>query len=235
MATETAHRIFLTDKAYERIKRGIITCQLAPGSPITEDQLACSYSVGRAAVRAALKRLCQEDFVVLASRKRYLVAPVTLRHVNELFELRELLEPCAVRSAAGRLSPEAVDRLQRLLDVQYEVGNHESAGAFLSANTEFHSTIAEEAGNSLVADVIRTTLDKVERVHHMAHLLHDRNEVARHEHRELLTALIEGDATRAEATMRAQIQDAKSFVVAAMISSPALQTVNVIPERLKRT
>lgn len=223
-------RQLLTETAYDRIKRGIITCELEPGQQITEGQLSTDYGVGRAGVRAALKRLCQEQFVVVASRKRYLVAPITLKHVNELFELRKLLEPIAVRNAAGQIPPETIEPLQKLCDVRYDVGDHESAAAFLRANTEFHATIAAGAGNSLVADVIRTTLDKVERVHHMAHLLHDRNEVARHEHHELLAAVVAGDGQRAEQLMLEQIEDAKSFVIDAIISSPRLQTVNVIPE-----
>jgi DNA-binding GntR family transcriptional regulator len=217
----------LTEAAYDRIKHAIITCELAPGQSVTEEQLATSYDVGRAGVRAALKRLCQENLVVLASRKRYVVAPITLKHVNELFELREMLEPLAACKASSRISPDTLDRLERLGTVDYLVGDHESAAAFLRANTEFHATIAEAAGNALIADVIRGTLDKVERVHHMAHLLRDRNDVARHEHGELIEALTAGDGKRAEQVMVAQIRDARSFVIEAMIASPRLQSANV--------
>lgn len=220
-------RQLLTDAAYDRIKRAIITCELAPGQQITEEQLAASFAVGRAGVRAALKRLCQENFVLLASRKRYVIAPVTLKHVNELFELRQILEPVAARRAAGRLSHDATERLRRLCDVQYVLGDHGSAAAFLHANTEFHAVIASSSGNSLVAEVIRSMLDKVERVHHMAHLLHDRNELSRLEHFELLDALVDGDADRAERLMSEQIQAARAFVVDTMVASPRLQMANV--------
>ena len=229
--TTVMRRQLLTDAAYDRIKRAIITCELAPGQQITEEQLAASYAVGRAGVRAALKRLCQENFVLLASRKRYLIAPVTLKHVNELFELRLLLEPVAARRAAGHLTPETIDRLKHLCNEQYVLGNHESAARFLHANTEFHATIAASSGNSLVAEVIHSTLDKVERVHHMAHLLHDRNELSRQEHVGMLDALLEADGERAERLMTEQIHAARAFVVDAMVASPRLQAAHVGLER----
>ena len=224
---ESADRQLLTETAYGRIKHGIIRCELSPGQSITEEQLASGYSVGRAGVRAALKRLCQENLVVLATPKRYLVAPVTLRHVNELFELRELLEPWAARRAAGQLSRETLATLQRLCDIQYETGDHESASTFLRANTEFHATIAAATGNTMVAEVVRSTLDKVERVHHMAHLLHDRNEIARDEHHELIQALSAGDGVLAEEIMLRQIRVSKTFVINTIIDSPRLQQAHV--------
>ncbi len=227
---QPARRPLLTDTAYERIKRGIITCRLEPGQQVTESQLAECYGVGRAGVRAALKRLCQENFVVLASRKRYVVAPITLKHIHELFELRELLEPSAVRSAAGQISGETLEQLRNLCEAQYVAGDSESTTSFLRKNTEFHATIAEGAGNSLVAAVICSTLDKVERVHHMAHLLLDRNDVAREEHYELVNALAAADGTLAETLMIEQIRAAHRFVVDAIVSSSSLQTVNVIPD-----
>ena len=220
----------LTDAAYDRIKRAIITCELAPGQQITEEQLAATYAVGRAGVRAALKRLCQENFVLLASRKRYLIAPVTLKHVNELFELRLILESVAARRAAGHLSTDTVERLRRLCDEQYVLGDHDSAARFLHANTEFHAAIAANSGNALVAEVIRSMLDKVERVHHMAHLLHDRNELSRQEHFELLEALELGDRDLAERLMSEQIRSSRAFVVDTMVASPRLQAAHVALE-----
>src|SRR6185312_7636726 len=124
-------------------------------------------------------------------------------------------------------SAKSLWQLREWCDVQYIVGDHSSAATFLEANTRIHALIATGAGNGLVAEVIHNTLDKVERVHHMAHLLHDRNEIARHEHHELLDALEAGDGMRAEHLMTQQIQDAKAFVIDAMISSPWLRSMNV--------
>src|SRR4030081_2119071 len=69
----------LADQAYAAIKLAVIRCELEPGEGVTEEHLAAHYRVGRAAVRAALKRLCQEELVEVALRPCYSIAPVTPR------------------------------------------------------------------------------------------------------------------------------------------------------------
>jgi DNA-binding GntR family transcriptional regulator len=224
-------RQVFTERAYTMIKRDIVRCALDPGQQVTEQQLAARYGIGRAAVRAALKRLYQEQLVQTVTRNRYVIAPITLKYVKELFELRLLLEPAAARLAAGRVDGAALGRLNDLCRVNYRVGDHESAAQFLAANTEFHAAVAVASGNALLANVIRDLLDKVERVHHMSHLLHDRNEEAFHEHQELVDALVAGDGARAEAVMAQQILAARAFVIDAMMNSALLQSVNVVAAR----
>jgi DNA-binding GntR family transcriptional regulator len=217
----------LADTAYDSIKRDIVRCTLEPGRQVTEEELADRYRVGRAAVRAALKRLYQEQLIEIMTRQRYMIAPITLKHVNELFDVRLLLEPPAARRAAGRVDAQRLRTLDELCRAQYRVGDRESAAEFLSINTEFHVAVAEASGNSLQASMIRGLLDKIERVHHLGHLLHDRNQDAFHEHHDLLEALLAGDGDRAEQIMVDQIVAAKRFAIDAMLNSTSLSTVNV--------
>lgn len=217
----------LTEMAYLVIKRDIVRCELEPGRQVTEEQLAQRYEVGRAAVRAAIKRLYQEQLIQVAPRRGYLVAPITLKHVHDIFELRLLLEPAAANRAAGKVDGDLLKHLNDLCQARYRPGDHESAAAFLSANTEFHNAIAHASGNTLLSDTITSLLDKVERVHNLSHMLQDRNEEAFHEHHELVEALVDGDGDRAERVMIDQILSAKAFVVDAILSSHNVQSVNV--------
>jgi DNA-binding GntR family transcriptional regulator len=223
----------LADRAYTSIKRAVIRCELEPGEPVTEEQLAAQYGVGRAATRGALKRLCQERLVEVALRQRYIVAPITLRQVDELFELRALLEPAAARRAAGRIDAEHLRRLEELCQARYVVGDAESASAFLSLNTEFHTTVVRASGNDLLADAVVSVLEKIERVHHMGHLLRDRNEQAFHEHHDLVEALVAGDGERSEEITRTQIDSARRFAIDGLLASPSVQMVNVAAGRLR--
>ncbi|MBV9169322.1 MAG: GntR family transcriptional regulator [Chloroflexi bacterium] len=223
----------LADRAYAAIKAAVIRCELEPGLAVTEAQLATQFRVGRAAVRAALKRLCQERLVEVALRQRYRIAPITIRHVKELFEVRALLEPSAARSAAGRIDSAHLRRLDELCQARYIVGDAESARAFLQLNTEFHSTIVRACGNDLLAETIVGVLEKIERVHHLGHLLRDRNEQAFHEHHDLVEALVDGDGERAYEITRTQIDSARQFAIDGLLASPSLQTVNIDAGRLR--
>lgn len=214
--------------AYNLIKRAIIRCDLEPGRQVTEEQLAERFELSRAAVRPALKRLFQEQLVQTISRQRYIIPPITLKDAEDLFELRLLLEPAAARRAAGQVDPIQLERLDQLCRAQYRLGDRESAEAFLRANTEFHITVARASGNELMAEVIASLLDREERLNHMSHVLHDRNDDAYHEHQELVEALVAGDGERAENVMANGIRSARRFVVEALMSSPAIQSANVV-------
>ena len=216
----------LADAAYELIKRDIVHCELQPGSQVTEEQLGERYEVGRAGVRAALKRLYQEKLVTL-QRRGYFIAPITIKHVHDVFQLRSMLEPTAARHAAGRIDRELIQRLDELCQAHYKPGDPRSAESFLSLNTEFHLAIAGATGNELLRDTLASLFDKVERVHHLGHITHDRNEEAHQEHRELVEALSAGDGDAAERFMTTQIEAARAFVIDAMVSSPSVQSVNV--------
>src|SRR5262249_26147045 len=156
---------------------------------------------------------------------------ITLRHVNELFELRALLEPAAARRAAGRIDAEHLRRLEQLCQARYVVGDAESARAFLSLNTEFHSTIVRASGNDLLAETVVALLEKIERVHHLGHLLHDRNQQAFHEHHDLTEALVAGDSDRVYEITLSQIESARRFAIDALLASPSVQSVNVAAGR----
>ena len=218
----------LSDRAYERIKRDIITCALEPGQSFTEELLAEQYGVGRAAVRAAVKRLYQEQLIHVGPAKRYAIAPITLKHAQDVYQMRLLLEPAAAKLAAGKLSADQIEQLERLGTAQYEPGDRQSAEDFLRSNSEFHVQVARASCNEVMAEFVASLLDRAERLNHLSHMLGDRNEEAVHEHHELLDALATGDGDRAEAVMRQQIESARSFVMNALMSSPVIQSMNVL-------
>ena len=217
----------LADQAYTAIKLAVICCELEPGEPVTEEQLAAQSGFGRAAVRTAIKRLCQEKLVEVAARQRYIVAPITLRQVNELFEVRRLLEPTAAQHAAGNIDIDRLLRLEELCKARYVVGDVDSSRSFLRLNTEFHTIVVRASGNDVLAELLVGVLEKIERVHHLGHLLRDRNEQAFHEHVDLLEALAAGDGERAYAITHEQIGAAQRFAVDGLLMSPSVLSVNV--------
>jgi DNA-binding GntR family transcriptional regulator len=218
----------LSDRAYDRIKRDIITCSLEPGQNFTEEQLAEQYGVGRAAVRSAVKRLYQEQLIQIGPAKRYAVAPITLKHARDVYQMRLLLEPKAARMAAGNLTPEQIEFLTQLGTAQYQLGDTQSAQDFLRSNSEFHVEVARTSGNEIMAEMVAGLLDRAERLNHISHMFGDRNEEAFHEHHELLDALRRGDGDCAESVMRQQIESAQNFVMTALTSSPVIQSMNVL-------
>ncbi len=217
----------LAESAYRTVKRQIIRCELEPGGLITEAQLDARCGVGRAAVRAALKRLYQEGLVQSLPRKGYQVAPVTMKGVRDLFGVRVLLEPAAARMAAGRVDGRQLKRLDQLCRAGYRPDDKESVASFLRANTEFHVTVAMASGNDRLAGIIAGLLDEAERMFHLGLMMRDRNEEMYMEHRDLVDALVSGDGESAARVAADQIRSAQRMVIEALLASPSLQSVNL--------
>src|SRR5829696_4350184 len=128
----------LTERAYERVRRDIISCAIAPGSEISEGQLADQYKLGKAAVRVALTRLAHDGLVRAIPRRGYRVVPVTLQDIQDVFELRLMLEPPAARMAAGKVNTEQLKTFDEVCRSGYEPGDARSTTRVLDANKAFH-------------------------------------------------------------------------------------------------
>jgi DNA-binding GntR family transcriptional regulator len=224
---EKQRAVSLSEKAYQSIKREIVKCAISPASIITEVELAEHFRFGRAPVRAALARLYQEGLVKPVARRGYEVAPITIKRARDLFALRLLLEPPAARLAAGQANREHLKRLDELCRAGYQRSNPASIERFLRANTEFHLTVAKASGNELLVETLASLLDQMERFFYFALSLMDRNAEMRHEHHDLVEALLAGDGVKAETITSGQIRAAQKMVLDAMISSARSETVNL--------
>jgi DNA-binding GntR family transcriptional regulator len=114
-------------------------------------------------VRAALARLRAEGLVIAEPRRAHVVAPLTMRDVLEIYDLRLLLEPPGAETAAGRMSHDELTRLQALAEPDVD-----DLDAFLSANRTIHLAIAEAAGNRRTARILERLLDDSERARPVA-------------------------------------------------------------------
>jgi DNA-binding GntR family transcriptional regulator len=74
----------LTETAYAVLRERIITGELAPGTDVSEPELAEQLSVSKTPVREALARLCVEGFMEAYPRRGYRVTPVTIKGMNAL-------------------------------------------------------------------------------------------------------------------------------------------------------
>ena len=203
------------EAAYERLRHAVMRLELAPGAAVSEAQLVDGYGFTKAAVRAALARLRAEGLVVAEPRRGHFVAPVTMRDVLEVYDLRLQLEPPAAEAAAGRISRDELARLRELAELPIDPADPASLDRFLSANRTIHLAIAESAGNRRAARFIERLVDDGER----ARLLALRAGAAsggvraRSEFQEVIAALESGDGPRAAELMADTIRTFRDELV----------------------
>lgn len=220
----------LRERAYERVKHDIICCEIAPGTEISEARLCAQYRLGKAPVRMALSRLAHDGLVRAMPRRGYIVTPVTLKDIQDVFELRLMLEPRAARLAAGRVDAKRLRMLDEICRAGYQPGEARSTARFLEANKDFHVAIAQAAGNARLAHAIAQLLDEMTRLLHLGLGVRDRTREMQHEHRTLVRALVRGEGETAETICRQQIEAARDMVFRAMLNNSALINTAIVAE-----
>ena len=213
----------LADQAYQRIRKDIITCTLEPGLNVAQARLVEMYDLGITPVREALKRLEQEGYVQSIPRFGYLITPITVQDIQNIYELRLLLEKAAVRLAAQRASEKQLGEIEQNAQFTYRYKDPLSYQEFLSANAAFHEKIALTTGNKRLATSIRKLLDEMTRIFHLGLELRDSAEEMKNEHIALASALINHNADLAEQIIEDQIQRSQQRVLEMLDSRSSIQ------------
>lgn len=228
--TNTGNNGSLAHAAYEVIRQAILRCDLAPGEHVTEAQLASSFGLGRAAVRAALTRLGHEQLVRAIPRRGYAVAPITFQQVGDLFGVRLIIEPAAARLAAGRANEQMIAELERLNEACAHVAGRDDAAVLRQANTAFHVAVARCSGNTRLEQMVGVALDELDRVLYLPQLANvwDRIDASFPEHERIVEALRQRDGPGTEQAMLDHILPNKQFVIEGLIASPLLRSINLV-------
>lgn len=209
----THPRTSLADQAYDALKRDILTCVLDPGTQLAQADLTARYNLGTTPIREALKRLEMEGYVQAIPRFGTLITPITIEDINEIYEMRLILEKSAARLAAERATDAQIEELTRQANFTYTFGDSQSYLEFLDHNTDFHSRVASLSGNRRLQDAIAHLLDTMKRIFHIGLDLRDSAEEMRAEHIQLVGALQKRDAGLAEQIVEDQIFRSRERVV----------------------
>jgi DNA-binding GntR family transcriptional regulator len=150
------------DRVHRLIKGWILQGRARPGEFLTELGLARFCRTSRTPVREACNRLAQEGWLSHIRHKGYLVPPLSVREINDVYEFRKLLEGFTAEKAAKSAEPKQVETLKASL--QAERNPRSTQDDLVAANLRLHLGIAEVAGNQQVLDQLRRVLEYVGRL-----------------------------------------------------------------------
>jgi DNA-binding GntR family transcriptional regulator len=193
------------DEIYELIRADIMALRIAPDTRISIDQLARQLGVSQTPIREALSRLEATGLVTKQHFVGYCSAPqLNRRQLDELYEMRLLLEPYAARCATERMSEEQLAKVAALAKAMKPGETRTSYGRFADQDSELHDLIAPGSGNRLIREALA-------RSHTHLHIFRLRfhSEVTKEastEHAKLVTALAKRRGADAESAMRAHIE-----------------------------
>ncbi len=201
----------LRDLAYEDIRDAILSGALPPGRRIKERDVAAQMGISTTPVKEALRRLEQEGLVVSQPRRGAVVSTLVEIPVEEIEEIRGMLEAMAARLAATRMSDAQLARLREVVGEMAQLTRdmREPQSRIEGVNV-FHQLIRDGAGNAFIGRFVETLLP-FERVHRPEYL--DPDEAARilREHEEIAAALLARDAALAERRMADHFAGASAY------------------------
>ncbi len=196
----------LSRQARDAIRASIITGGIEAGKIYSVPALAERLGVSATPVREAMLELTNEGLVQPVRNRGFLVPRLSDHDLDELFELRLMLEVPSVGRAAGNITPQGAAECRALTaEIEAQAANGDLIG-FLRADHLFHLRLLQELGNQRLVDIVGRLRDQV-RLYGLPTLAESGLLIdSAREHAEILRAVEQGDRSRAEALMRRHVE-----------------------------
>lgn len=154
---EMKEKANLSEKAYDLIKDAICKGEIMPGDILSESQLARQLDMSRTPVREALRALASEDFVEIKSGLGAYVKPLSSKDMEDLYEVRCLLEMQAIRTSLYRITDKEIDEFERRfteLLVACKRGEHTHSGEFSDLDWKLHALFVQRCTNKYIKSIV---------------------------------------------------------------------------------
>jgi DNA-binding GntR family transcriptional regulator len=201
--------------ATELIRQAIVDGRLPPGRRLKEEELARELGISRTPVREALLMLHAEGLVDASPNRGAAVRAHSAEDLDDLYQLRAVLEGYATRRAATRLPDEAIlglrescERFELLLATEAPMSD------LVRENLFFHNTILESAGSARLGAMVRQVIELPLVYRSYVWYSPEQQRISAHYHAQITRALESRDAERAELVMKEHIFEARDLLLA---------------------
>lgn len=192
----------------ERLRDSIVNGTLAPGSQLSEVELATSFGVSRGPVREALQRLIQEGLVRSEPHRGVFVPVLSESDVRDIYLAREALESSAVRhiiaTAKAEQAADDLDRLVKLMEDSEAADDWEAVGRY---DLEFHTALVAATGSARLQRMFDTVMSETRLCLGVLTAADARNDLV-DEHRRIASMIREGQPAEALALLKQHYEDA---------------------------
>lgn len=211
------------EAAADLIRRAIMDGTLRPGQRLTEEGLARDLRISRTPVREALRVLQTEGLVDSTPYQGSTVRVYPIEDLDDMYQLRALLEGNAARRAAARIDEEGIETLRESVRRLVELGDatDDNVGQIVDENLFFHTKILDFAGSQRLSEMVRKVIELplVYKAYHW-YSPHQKR-MSEHAHEQLVQVLASRDVDRAELTMRQHVYEGRDVLIAHMHSLAA--------------
>ncbi|MFK7736203.1 MAG: GntR family transcriptional regulator [Pirellulaceae bacterium] len=178
-------RLNLSSELRHLIRERVISGQLAAGTRLNEVHLAEEFKVSRTPLREALFGLVKDQLVVEIPRRGFFVAELSVAEIRELYVIRQILDPEALRYAG---IPDQ-ETLEKLRELNTRIANAKSATRIVELDDEWHLLLIEGCNNQILLDLVKQHMIRTRRYELAYMSVHKNVGVATDEHDLIVGAL----------------------------------------------
>ncbi|HVX79001.1 MAG TPA: GntR family transcriptional regulator [Bradyrhizobium sp.] len=197
--------------AYTQIKARITDLTYEPGERLSETKLADEFGLGRSPIRTALLKLESEGWVEISPQSGTFVRALSEREIQELTELRSLLEAHCAGRAVGRVAAEELELLQQKFAIARPKVLAGDIDLALQLDEEVHALLYRLGGNELIADTLTGLRDKVQWIRRAGAISALRIQESFEEIGGVVEALSRRDAAMVQYLIRQHVENAARF------------------------
>jgi DNA-binding GntR family transcriptional regulator len=194
-----------TDHVLDSVRSAILAGDLAAGDTLRQEDLAERLGVSRMPVREAIKQLHAEGLVEVLPSRRVRVAALSRAEIEDIYDMRAVLEPLAISLAVPRLTKAQLRDAAHALEA---ADDEQDAGTFGVRNAAFHLSLMNPCERPRLLNGIASLLDLSDRYQRAALRHGEHNALVRAEHAALLEAARAGDADEAARLTEAHVRGA---------------------------
>ncbi|MBX3603765.1 MAG: GntR family transcriptional regulator [Piscinibacter sp.] len=205
-------RANLAEQAYAQLKEMIHDYALLPGDRFSESEMGARLGVSRTPVREALFRLRNEGFLDVESKSGWYVRPIDFDRLDQLYDLRVLLELASVARLCARTSdPPELEALKEawLVPAGERLSEMREVGAL---DEQFHATLVRAAGNAEIAKVHWDVTERIRIVRRLDFTREDRIDATYVEHAKILRAVLQRKLDQVQLLLKSHIEQSKAEV-----------------------
>lgn len=200
----------ISAQAADEVRRRIVHGELADGARINEVRLAAELGVSRTPLREGLGQLVAERVVRIEPRRGFFVAPFTIAEFEQLYDIRPLLDPEALR-LAGIPSPASLDRLDK---TNRRMLAAKTPPAAIDLDDEWHMELLAACPNRVLVELIQQIIGRTRRYEYALFRETENVWTATTEHEGIVAALRRGDLAAACSLLEQNMRSGKAPIVA---------------------
>lgn len=209
-------QVTIRKKVYHYLRECILTGKIAPNERLVETKIAKEIGTSRTPIREALHNLEAEKLVKSIPRVGYVVESMNAEDLEQICELREVIEELALRRALEKAHKKLVNGLARNMARQEEEVARGNVGAYIELDTQFHELIARLSGSARILELVQALRRHMLRYGLQANRYIDTVMRSMDGHRRIFEAIKKGDADAAVQAVREHlgtaIKDIEQYV-----------------------